>query len=92
MEQNHDTVKKIVEAVLQEIGSRRDTTPTATDGHPFPKKQLLLLISGGLSSSEDAQKQLELLHKCGYGIRVLFTRAGRKLLGEDWVKKAAPDA
>lgn len=85
MDCSREMMETIVEMVLKEIQRIDCSSPVVPQG-----KHLLVILCGGMLGSKESMEQLKQLHADGYQLRVLFTPAGERVLGADWVHKALP--
>ena len=81
MEINRDElIDTIIGKLLNGVSSEDPRTVPAPD-----KKRLLALVCGGLGGSGEAARQLKLFSDEGYSLKILFSDAGKALLGNEWL-------
>ena len=83
MEYSRELVAAVTALVLREL-ERLDSGVPPVDA----EKTLLVLVCGGSRGAEEARAQLERLRRDGCRLRALYTGAGARILGKDWLEGA----
>ncbi len=83
MEYSRELVAAVTALVLRELERLDSGVPPVDAG-----KTLLVLVCGGSRGAEEARAQLERLRRDGCRLRALYTGAGARILGKDWLEGA----
>ena len=80
-----DLVKSLLKGLDDPAVPDKPAAPETESGQ-MKHQSLLILLCGGLTGSEEAGKQLRWLKEQGYRMEVMFTEAGKNILGARWLK------
>lgn len=89
MENARDIYNNLIKGLLEELdepGIPDAPSGAKGTGGQMRHQSLLVLLCGGLTGSEEAGKQLRLLKEKGFRMEVMFTEAGKGILGARWLK------
>ena len=85
MENTREKYDDLIRGVLDGLGKTEVQTPAESE-KPMKNECLLVLLCGGLTGAQEAAEQLRKLDQAGYQMDVMFTEAGKGVLGERWLK------
>ena len=80
-----DLIKGLLKGLADPAVPDKTAGPESGSGQ-MKHQSLLVLLCGGLTGSEEAGKQLRWLKEQGYRMEVMFTEAGKNILGARWLK------
>ena len=85
MEKTRKIYNDLIKGLLDGLGGKDQP-----EDHSRPKKtqSLLVLLTGGLTGSDDAAEQLRSLRDSGYRMEIIFSEAGKSVLGTRWLKES----
>ena len=84
MENTREIYNNLIKGLLEDLD---DPNQPENCSRPMKMQSLLVLLTGGLTGSEEAAKQLRCLRDSGYRMEVVFSEAGKSVLGSRWLKE-----
>ena len=82
-----DKTREIYNDMIKGLLEGLEDPDQPADSRPMKMQSLLVLLTGGLTGSEEAAKQLKRLRDSGYRMEVIFSEAGKSVLGNRWLKE-----